>query len=136
MAVEWEWDQHGLADCICEMGDADFSQAEALIYKNSVTDFYSKLNLCQSMTQLLMLGLYYLAQFFTPFPWKSLVFPLPSAPCTSVKAGGEQLGLGPYAPAFTGSIAPLLCTLLPGLLFWVPVEAVPTVLLCFPTHLR
>jgi len=47
------------------MGDTDISQAEALIYKNSVTDFYSKLNLCQNMTQLLMLDLYYLASFFS-----------------------------------------------------------------------
>lgn len=76
--VEWEWDQHRL-DCVCEMGDTDISQAEAFIYKNSVTDFYSKLNLCQNMTQLLMLGLYYLARFFTVFPRKSLFFLIPSA---------------------------------------------------------
>lgn len=61
------------------MGDTDISQAEAFIYKNSVTDFYSKLNLCQNMTQLLMLGLYYLARFFTVFPRKSLFFLIPSA---------------------------------------------------------
>lgn len=38
-----------------------------------------------------------------------------------MKADGEQLDLGPYAPAFPVSIM-----LLPELLFQVPVAAVPT----------
>lgn len=56
--------------------------AEALIYRNSVTDFCSRLNLCQAMTQLLTLGLCYLARFRLHFPGNhySSSFPVLSAP--------------------------------------------------------
>ena len=74
--------------------------------------------------------IYITLQVFFPFPRKSLFFLIPYAPCTSVKVGGEQLDLGLYVPASTDSITLLHCPLLPGLLSWVPVVAVPTAPLC------
>lgn len=97
-----------------------WEKAETLIYKNSVTDFFTADSIFAKHDSITHAGFILPCRIFIPFPRKSLLFLTPCAPSTDLKAGGEQLYPGPWAPALTVPVSPTHHTFLPGHWFFCP----------------